>query len=428
MYNEINKLQVVNKNYKLKNIYDELVTYVNSNIHEGVDFKSTYDDGIPEVLNGDSEIIKKILFNLLRNSINCTNNGYISFTFNSIVKDEICKLVIVVEDSGFGIKDEDIDKLFNKTDHGFGLTSTKEVLELMGGTIAVQSKYNEGSRFTLSIEQKVSHEKIVTFDGNNKKVLIVDDDKVNLDIASRYLKEFNLDITTLCSGMECINNILDGNKYELIIIDDEMPGMNGIVTLQNLKKIIGFNTPVIIYTSNIDTPMLETYVNEGFTDYLAKPISKNILEELLVKYIGSSENIEDIKEEKIIEEKLTEKKLTGEELLRSSGVNLEASLELLGDMDMYNDTIKDFYNESETRLKDIAHYKEIGDMPNYAILVHAMKSDSKYLGFTKLAELSYNHEMASKGNDINYVNEHYDELMEEANKIIKLAKAYIEGE
>lgn len=418
MNNEVNKLQVVNKNYKLKDIYDELATYVKSSIHSGVEFKTSYDDSIPEVLNGDADNIKNILQNLLRNSINCTNQGYISFTFNSVVKDDICKLVIVVEDSGFGIKDEDIDKLFNKTDHGFGLTSTKEILELMGGTIAVQSKYNEGSRFTLSIEQKVSNEKIVSFDGNNKKVLVIDDDKVNLDIASRYLKEFNLDVTTLCSGMECINNILDGNKYDLIIIDDEMPGMSGIVTLQNLKKIIGFNTPVVIYTSNIDTPMLESYANAGFTDYLVKPISKNILEELLVKYIGTSDTKETISEEK----------LTGEELLRNSGVNLEASLELLGDMDMYNDTIKDFYKESETRLKDIAHYKEIGDMPNYAILVHAMKSDSKYLGFTKLAELSYNHEMASKGNDINYVNEHYDELMEEAEKIIKLAKAYIEGE
>jgi len=418
MYNEINKLQVVNKNYKLKNIYEELTNYVNSNIHQSVEFKATYDDSIPEVLNGDADSIKKILLNLLRNSINCTNEGYISFTFNSIVKDEICKLVIVVEDSGFGIKDDDIDKLFNKTDHGFGLTSTREVLELMGGTIAVQSKYNEGSRFTLSIEQKVSHEKVVSFDGNGKKILVVDDDKVNLDIALRYLKEFNLDVTTVCSGMECINNILDGNKYELIIIDDDMPGMSGIVTLQNLNKIIGFSTPVIIYTSNIDTPMLESYVNSGFTDYLAKPISQNVLEELLVKYIGGSE----------VGETQSEEKLTGEELLRSSGVNLEASLELLGDMDMYNDTIKDFYKESETRLKDIAHYKEIGDMPNYAILVHAMKSDSKYLGFTKLAELSYNHEMASKGNDTNYVNEHYDELMEEADKIIKLAKIYIEGE
>ena len=412
MYENINKVRVSNDNYKLKNIYDELVAYVNQNIHEGVEFKSTYDDSIPPVLNGDSESIEKILNNLLKNSINCTNKGYISFTFNSIVKDDICKLVIVVEDSGYGIKDEDIDKLFNKEDHGFGLTSTKEILELMGGTISVQSKLNEGSRFTLSIEQKVSNEKIISFEG--KKILLVDDDKINLDLGTKILKEYDIDVTTLNSGYECINNILDGNKYDLIIMDDGMPNMDGITTLYNLNKIIGFNTKVIIFTSNIEEHIIEKYINSGFTDYLIKPIDKKNMLDILKKYLG--DNIDDSKEE-----------LKGEELLRSYGVNLESSLELLGDMDMYNDTIKDFYKESETRLKNIKQYKEVGDMSNYAILVHAMKSDSKYLGFTKLAELSYNHEMASKSNDIDYVNEHYDELMKEASKIIDLARKYIEG-
>lgn len=412
MYENINKVKVSNDNYKLKNIYDELVAYVNQNIHEGVEFKSTYDDSIPPVLNGDSESIEKILNNLLKNSINCTNKGYISFTFNSIVKDDICKLVIVVEDSGYGIKDEDIDKLFNKEDHGFGLTSTKEILELMGGTISVQSKLNEGSRFTLSIEQKVSNEEIISFEG--KKILLVDDDKINLDLGTKILKEYDIDVTTLNSGYECINNILDGNKYDLIIMDDGMPNMDGITTLYNLNKIIGFNTKVIVFTSNIEEHIIEKYINSGFTDYLIKPIDKKNMLDILKKYLG--DNIDDSKEE-----------LKGEELLRSYGVNLESSLELLGDMDMYNDTIKDFYKESETRLKNIKQYKEVGDMSNYAILVHAMKSDSKYLGFTKLAELSYNHEMASKSNDIDYVNEHYDELMKEASKIIDLARKYIEG-
>ena len=422
MHDEINKLKVVNNNYRLKSIYDELVSYVNANIHTGVDFRSTYDDSIPDVLVGDSESIKKILSNLLRNSINCTNEGYISFTFNSVVKDDICKLAIVVEDSGFGIKDEDIDRLFNKTDHGFGLTTTREILELMGGTISVQSKYSEGSRFTLSLEQKVAPEGSVSFDGANKKVLIVDDDNILLNNTTDMLKGFNLDVTSLSSGIECINKILDGNKYDLILLDDAMDKLDGPATLSNLKQIIGFNTPVIIFTPNVDIPMLESYINVGFTDYLVKPTDNKSLEELLIKYLGEEDDTP------VSSTKEPEAKLNGEELLRSYGVNLEASLELLGDMDTYNDTIKDFYKESQTRLKDIENYKQSNDMPNYAILVHAMKSDSKYLGFTKLAELSYNHEMASKGNDIDYVNNHYDELMEEANKIIELAKLYIEGE
>ena len=282
MHDGLNKIQVVNKNYKLKELYDELVEYVNSNIHDNVEFKSTYDDSIPEVLKGDCNILKKILGNLLRNSINCTSQGYISFTFNSIVKDDICKLVIVVEDSGFGIKDEDIDKLFNKTDHGFGLTSTREVLELMGGTIAVQSKYNEGSRFTLSIEQKVSHD--ILFDGKNKKILIVDDDPEILNNTTDALKELNLDVTSLNNGIDCINKILDGNKYELILLDDAMEELDGIATLSNLNKIIGFNTPVIIFTPNVSMDKLENYINTGFTDYLVKPTDNKTLVDLGALY------------------------------------------------------------------------------------------------------------------------------------------------
>lgn len=112
-------------------------------------------------------------------------------------------------------------------------------------------------------------------------------------------------------------------------------------------------------------------------------------------------------------------------ILINNGVDINKGLELLGDMDMYNDTLKDFLTESETRIPNIISYYKAGDMPNYAILVHAMKSDSKYLGFTKLVELSYNHEMASKNNDINYVEANINELLTEANRIITLAKQYL---
>lgn len=112
-------------------------------------------------------------------------------------------------------------------------------------------------------------------------------------------------------------------------------------------------------------------------------------------------------------------------VLIQGGVNVDASLELLGDMETYNETLQDFLNEVEEKLSNIKSYKESGDMPNYAILVHSLKSDSKYLGFVKLAELAYNHEMASKGNDINFVNQNYDSLIAEANRIVALVKSYI---
>lgn len=112
-------------------------------------------------------------------------------------------------------------------------------------------------------------------------------------------------------------------------------------------------------------------------------------------------------------------------ILKNNEIDVEHGLELLGDMEMYDETLQDFLTESETRLPQISAYKEANDMPNYAILVHAMKSDSKYLGFTKLAELSYNHEMESKANNIDYIHEHYDELMTEASRIIAIVKEYL---
>ena len=114
-------------------------------------------------------------------------------------------------------------------------------------------------------------------------------------------------------------------------------------------------------------------------------------------------------------------------ILKNNGVDVDAGLELLGDMDMYNETLNDFLTEQSTRLSDIQKYHDENDMKNYAILVHAMKGDSKYLGFTKLAELSLNHQLKAQDNDLNYVMEHYDELMEEANRITELVQQYLQG-
>ena len=112
-------------------------------------------------------------------------------------------------------------------------------------------------------------------------------------------------------------------------------------------------------------------------------------------------------------------------LLVSNGVNVDASLEILGDMEMYNETMSDFLDEVEEKVESIKTYKKAVDMPNYAIQVHSLKSDSKYLGFTTLAELAYNHEMASKSNDVNYVNDNFESLMVEASRIISLCKEYM---
>ncbi len=436
---ENDKFELNNQEYNLKEIFDDVVQLVDNRIYKkDIDFKYEYDNNIPPVLYGDCKRIKQVMLNILINSIKYTYSGYIKYSINSDIKDNKCCLNITIEDTGTGIKEEDIDKLFTKFDDendttnsiGLGIPITKKIIQFMDGKIQLQSKYGVGSKFEISFEQEIVPKKLedikpikeetISFVGNGNKVLIIDDNNEVLEQILNITKDCNLTIETDNSGINCIDKILDGNKYELMFIDTDMNGMDGVQTLKNLKNIIGFNIPVVALIESNEKDNYNKYLEEGFSDYLVKPIDKNNLYELLIKYLNTTSNND------IINEGVSDNmNLTGVDLLTSNGVNIEASLELLGDMDMYNDTAKDFLKESETRLKNIEEYKNSGDMPNYAILVHAMKSDSKYLGFTKLAELSYNHEMASKGNDINYVNSNYEELIKEANRIIDLLKQYI---
>ena len=423
----MNNLEIINSNYDFKEIYDELVSIALEKLADKpVEFITSYNENIPSPLYGDSIHIKQILLNLLTNAINNTSNGSITFNINYILRDDIVKLVVIVEDTGVGIKDEDIEKIFNQNN---SLTVTKELLKLMDAKIAVQSKFSEGSKFTVYIEQKTMQNETDTITGlkpvmvedttkyNGKKVLLVDDDPINLKVTTKLLEEYGISVDTVRGGIECIDKILEGNKYDIIFMDQMMPNLSGEETLYNLNKIIGFNTPVVAISTSENEELKSKSVNLGFKVFLSLPLNKQELDKVLKEIFGSLESNSDVVE--------TKQELTGRELLEANGVDVNKSLELLGDMETYDETASEFLNESETRLKNIEDYKNISDMPNYAILVHAMKSDSKYLGFMKLAELSYNHEMASKANDVNFVNENYDELITEANRIIELVRKYL---
>lgn len=444
---EANKLEIVNTEYSFEKVFDELVILTKGRIGDKpLEFRYNYDHSIPPVLYGDYIRVKQIVLNLLTNAVKYTKEGYVDFNISSVCNGDVCRLIISVEDSGIGIKKENIDKLFNKFERfdleknitiegtGLGLAITKKLVELMNGKIVVQSKYGSGSKFTAAIDQRIvpksleelkaeesSNEDTSIFVGCGNKILVVDDNMINLKVAARLLKTYNVDVELVTSGKACINKILEGTKYELILLDDMMPNMSGVETLKNLKKIIGFDIPTVALTANAISGMREKYLENGFNDYLSKPIDKAELEKVLKKFLnGTTANISS--DEKL--ETSSQSSTYDKELLISNGVDIDKSLELLGDMDTFNETLKDFLNESMNRLQQIEEYKNTGDMPNYAILVHAMKSDSKYLGLTKLAELSFNHEMASKGNDKKYVDENYEELMNEANRIITLIRKY----
>ena len=189
----------------------------------------------------------------------------------------------------------DLEKNITIEGTGLGLAITKKLVELMNGTIVVQSIYGKGSKFTIAIDQRVVHKEVVVENKEEKKVsevhaegrkvLIVDDNKINLKVASRLLENYKLDITTVESGALCIDKV-NSDTYDLILMDDMMPNMSGVETLLKLKEIDGFATPVVALTANAVTGMKEKYLNDGFDDYLAKPINRDELNNIVAKYLN----------------------------------------------------------------------------------------------------------------------------------------------
>ena len=445
---EANKLEIVNTEYDTKKLMKDVVSLTKARLaSRPLDFKVDIDPSMPPVLYGDYVRIKQILINILTNAVKYTKEGYIAFSVNTVVTGDVCRLIMSVEDSGIGIKPEDVDKLFTKFQRfeleknattegtGLGLAITKSLVELMNGKIVVQSKYGEGSKFTVSIDQRIipkTVEEIETtedvntnpFNASGQKILVVDDNNINLKVANRLLKDYAADVVLISSGQECINRILDGEHYDLILMDDMMPHMTGSETLKNLKNIFGFKIPVVALTANAISGMKERYLSLGFDDYLAKPINKDHLYKVLRKYLTENNNPLSVHTVKETVPEIPDN-THNREYLESMGVDVNHGLELLGDMEMYDMTIAEFYKEFPDKIKKIEEFKNANDMPNYAILVHAMKSDSKYLGFMDLADIAYKHEMASKENNVSFVNENYEQLKREALKIYNITKEYI---
>lgn len=309
---ESGKLEIINKDYNFKKIFDEVVTLAKGRLGEKpLEFRVSYDESIPPVLYGDYSRIKEIMINLLTNAIKYTNEGYIELKVNSVIKDDICRIIISVEDSGIGIKQENINKLFTKFERlgveehgtiegtGLGLAITKKLLDLMNGQIVVQSVFGKGSRFTVAVDQKISigHKledtasldltELETMDFSSKKVLVVDDNVINLKVAHRLLQEYQVQITEVQSGQAAIDLVNAGNQYDLILMDDMMPKMSGVETLKKLKVIPGFQMKVVALTANAITGMREKYLADGFDEYLAKPISKKELAKIIKKMLSN---------------------------------------------------------------------------------------------------------------------------------------------
>ena len=329
---ESEKMVLTEVNYNFKKEAETLIKINATRVGEKpINFKYYIAEDIPYELIGDKIHVKQILNNLISNAIEYTNEGEISININCINQDGISELMISVQDTGIGIKKENIDKLFTKFERldveknttvegtGLGLAITKKLIEMMGGRINVQSQYGKGSMFMVTIPQKISKmkddsvvrdrfektmsipknivavEPVITsspvIEGVNseygsKRILIVDDNKLNIKVARRAFNGFNFIIDEASDGIEAINKVKE-NKYDLILMDIMMPNMNGEVALKELQKDRNFNIPVIALTADAIAGAEEHYKSVGFNSYLAKPFNREQLKEKLDIIFGN---------------------------------------------------------------------------------------------------------------------------------------------
>lgn len=304
---EANKMEITNCDYSIIEECQTIYKLIKPRIGEKpIEFIMNVAPDIPNTLYGDKGKIKEIITNLLTNAVKYTEKGTITFDISCINKNNNSTIIISVEDTGRGIKPEKIDKLFTKFERldedrnttlegtGLGLAITKRLVEMLNGKIIVQSVFGSGSKFTVYLPQIISaNQKTETIKKENnldlstKKVLVVDDNDLNLKIAERLLKKYNLQIETCKSGYECLDKINNNQKYDLIFMDDMMPKTSGTETLHILKDNPDFKTKVIVLTANAIEGMKEKYIEDGFNDYLAKPIEKEELERILRHYLNS---------------------------------------------------------------------------------------------------------------------------------------------
>ena len=337
---ESNKMEVIEVNYNFRKEVESLAKIDATRIGDkNINFKINIAPDIPYELVGDKSKVKEIINNLLTNAIKYTEQGERELTVKCINQNSICNLIISGRDTGRGIKAENIDKLFTKFERldieknsttegtGLGLAITKALVDMMGGKINVQSTFGQGSMFVVQIPQRISQmvnpnqtiqinidpiqqivqqnvkEEIVVPKGfDSKKILIVDDNKLNIKVARRALQDFDLEIDECYDGQECIDKVVHGNEYDLILMDIMMPNMSGETALAKLKENPNFKIPTIALTADAIAGAKEKYLSEGFIDYIAKPFSRDQIKEKLDLVFDSSVLPQEISQDVLVEE------------------------------------------------------------------------------------------------------------------------------
>ncbi len=422
---ESGKMEIIPVEYDLSSLIYDVVNMIRMRAEDkGLHMNLSVDSSLPFKMYGDEVRIRQILINLLTNAVKYTKEGSIGLCVNGEQDGEDMILRFCIEDTGIGIKPEDLKKLFVRFERieeernrniegaGLGMNITIQLLKLMGSDLQVESEYGVGSKFSFELRQRiVSSEPIgdlemrikslstqYTYDASfvapDAKLLVVDDNAMNRKVFRNLLKQTKVWIDETESGMECLE-LIKQKHYDLIFLDHMMPGMDGVETLHKLKKMTDFpceNTPVIALTANAIQGAEEMYLKEGFDAFLSKPIQPEKLEKMIWDWLP---------EELVLQEEEKENvEKTEVDLPEIEGVDWEVALMHLADKELLLETVYDFYstmNGEADFLQDCFEKLEEDEMlDSYRIKVHAMKSSAALIGIGELSEVAKTLEMAAK--------------------------------
>ena len=466
---ESGKMEILTIRYQLFSVLNDCYNLTKIKLqNKPVSFIMQINEKLPSWLYGDEVRIRQIINNFLSNAVKYTKEGNITFELDFEEKtDEQILLVITVRDTGIGIKEEDLGKLFesftrieekrnrNIEGTGLGLNLTKNLVNLMGGEVFAESTYGKGSCFTAKIPQKIADAKPMgdfgkryqqylstsdddklSFLAPDAKILVVDDVTMNLKVVEGLLKATKIQIDTAVSGSECLECVKT-TPYQMIFLDHMMPEMDGLETLEHMKNLAdnpNAQTPVIMLTANAIVGAKEEYIEAGFTDYLTKPIRETELLEMILKYLpeelvceNGGQGIEKSQDAQDMEQ--PEAGGEGAEPLQRleqlEGLDVKTGLiYCMNEEDFYIEMLQEFLQADKA--SQLKHFLAEEDWDNYRTTVHALKSTSLTIGAAHLSGEAKALEMAAKEGNMDYIWSHHDGVMDEYKELTDHLKEILE--
>ncbi len=421
------------------------------------------DPELPSELYGDDTRINQVIMNLLTNAVKYTEKGSVTFTYKVKEKTDDGHILIYFEikDTGIGIKESDMSRLFDSFERldvvrnrniegtGLGMTIVRNLLELMGSELKVESSYGVGSTFSFELWQRIEDEKPIgdyrktieklfateaykeSFYAPRASVLVVDDTKLNVKVVVNLLKKTGVKIDTALNGNDAIK-LAEKNKYDVILMDQRMPGIDGTEAMKRIRALENNRdekTPIICLTADVVSGARERYLEQGFTDYLTKPVESSALEKMLMHYIPEEKLEKERPLKQIVNAEntgLDERREHDEALLKAlaeTGVDTGAGMGFCGnDLQIYKSVLYTYAEEATEKIQNINDSFAAQDWEKYAICAHSLKSTSKTIGALKLSMLAVKLENAATAGDAASIFNNHDEAVEMYSRLAEVIR------